>query len=107
LLGIGLGIISSITMGYFLFEVQKVEKFPGIYPGWLLGVGGIFMALAFLIAIRLVKPGKNQSQNQKNLPPLYLNEKKIARQWALPILAILVYMHAMVFYLAITGKEFL
>ena len=105
--GIGLGILSAIAMGYFLFEVQKAEKFTGIYPGWLQVVGGVFMALAFLIAIRLVKPGVSQIQNQKNSPPIFLHEKKIARLWVLPMLAILTYMHAMVFYLAISGTEFL
>jgi len=98
--GIGLGIISAIAMGYFLFEVQRAEKFAGVYPGWLLIIGAVFVALAILIAVRLIKPEENRS-----ISPL--GEKKIARQWVLPALAILVYMHVMVFYIAVSGVEFL
>lgn len=98
--GIGLGIISVIAMAYFLFEVQNTEKFAGVYPGWLLIIGAVFVALAILIAVRLIKPEENRS-----ISPL--GEKKIARQWVLPALAILVYMHVMVFYIAVSGVEFL
>jgi len=98
--GIGLGIISAIAMAYFLFEVQKTEKFAEIYPGWLLIVGAVFVALAILIAIRFIK-----SEDNRSISPL--GEKKIARQWVLPALAILVYMHVMVFYIAVSGVEFL
>lgn len=105
--GTGLGIISVIAMAYFLFEVQKSEKFAGVYPGWLLIVGAVFVALAILIAIRLIKQEGYRSRNQKIPTPVYMGEKKIARHWVLPALAILVYMHVMVFYIALSGSEFL
>ena len=95
-----MGIISVIAMAYFLFEVQEAGKFAEIYPGWLLIVGAVFVALAILIAIRFIK-----SEDNRSISPL--GEKKIARQWVLPALAILVYMHVMVFYIAVSGVEFL
>lgn len=105
---LALGLITSALMCFFLFRVQELSVFFGVYPAWLLFLNTLFAVNAFFAIYRTLKmrdhhesagEGKDVVPNQ--------DSKKIARLWVVPSLAILLYMHLILFYVAISRSEFL
>ncbi len=102
------GLLTSVLMCFFLFRVQEAGVFTGVYPTWLLFFNIIFVVSAFYAIYFSLKKPDNQKikvKGEKVVP----NEdsQKIARLWMIPSLAILLYMNLLLFYVAISGSEFL
>ncbi|MBM3137505.1 MAG: hypothetical protein FJZ98_04895 [Chloroflexi bacterium] len=102
------GILSSTLMSFFLFRVQAAEIFFGVYPTWLLVLNFFFTASAFLtIILTLVKRNDQNSDEDVRIVVHKENSIKIAKLWMVPSLAIFIYMNLLLFYVAVSGSEFL
>jgi hypothetical protein len=104
---IGFGVATGIGMGVYLFHVQETGVFWENYPVWLLVSGGALIFLSFMTVTQLLRPERIHPRNQEFSSRTNSTEKRTARQWVLPMLAILVYMQTMIFYIAVSGTEFL
>ncbi len=100
---IAFGAVGAIIMCIYLFQVQALEKFWGVYPVWLLVWNIIFIIAAAGMEIH----------RRKNLHPRRSNETKAsehpsrtAQLWVYPPLAIIVFMHLIIVFVAITGTYF-
>ena len=106
-LGLGLfGAAGAAIMCSYLFRVQFEGKFWGVYPGWLLLWNYLYVlwvpALAFY---RGALPENLRSAEGEKAPPLP-PEAVTARLWIIPLVAILLYMHVLVIYVAGSGVKF-
>jgi hypothetical protein len=102
------GMITSTLMCYTLFQVQETGVFFGVYPIWLLILNIIF-AVSAIYSIYLSLNGRGNQKSTGKGKKLVPNKdsKKIASLWMVPSLAILLYMNLLLFYVAISGSEFL
>ncbi len=102
--GVGMGFIC-----YHLFGVQaNLGQFQGVYPGWLMGWNVSFLLIAPLM-VYLYRRQMQQPEFSllEVIEPLAAEPaKKTAHLWLLPGLAILFYMHLLVFFASGTGILF-
>jgi hypothetical protein len=101
------GLIGAVVMCMYLYNVKAIGTFWGIYPFWLLGWSGMFLALCpatilfhwrrFCEQNYNLKDGKDSSQHSKEFT---------AYLWVFSPLVILFIMHALVVLIALFGWDF-
>ena len=101
------GLIGAVVMCVYLFDVKAIGTFWGVYPFWLLGWSGMFLALCpatilfhwrrFYEQSHDLKDGKDSSQHSKEVT---------AYLWVFSPLVILFIMHALVVLIALFGWDF-
>lgn len=91
------GIVLVLLMCIFLFQVQAVNKFWGVYPTWLWIGNVLFLVLTAAGLIRFFCGRRAGSLGI---------QKKQARLWVVPLLVILFYMQTLVMYVSVIGVEF-
>lgn len=106
-LGLALfGAAGAAIMCSTLFQVQLEGKFWGVYPGWLLLWNYLYVlwvpALAFYRGALPENLRSAEGVKDPALPP----EAVTARLWIIPLVVILLYMHALVIYIAGSGVKF-
>ncbi len=96
------GATGSIFTCVYLFDVQKVKSFQGVYPVWLLMWNYLFIALgcaALLANWRHLSRKANRQQGQ--------GENEVtAHLWVICPVAILLLMHGLVVLTILAGWEF-
>ena len=108
LLGVLLfGAIGVVVMCLYLFDVKAIGTFWEVYPLWLLGWSGIFLALCpatilfhwrrFCKPIHNLKGGKDLNQHLEEIT---------AHLWIFSPFVILFIMHALVVLIALFGWDF-
>jgi hypothetical protein len=108
LLWLGLfGLVGAVIMCVNLFRVQASGLFWGVYPLWLWIWNVLFLIVTpALIAVHQgafrKHPRRAMSEEVAFLSP----EAKTARLWIFPLLVILLYMHALVLFVSISGVTF-
>jgi hypothetical protein len=108
LLGLSLfGLAGAVMLCAYLFRVQALGVFSGVYPVWLWIWNVLFLimtpAMIFLYRGTLQKSTQNADTGKVAGPPA---EGITARLWIFPLLVILFYMHALVIYVSISGVKF-
>ncbi len=101
------GLIGAVIMCAYLFRVQAMGVFSGVYPVWLWIWNVLFLimtpAMIFLYHGTLQKHTQIADTGKVSGPPA---EGITARLWILPLLVILFYIHALVIYVSIFGVKF-
>ena len=101
------GFTGAVSMCAVLFQVQAKGEFWGVYPGWLWAWNILFLIMTpAVIGLYRRKLRKKQpisgNGNAHNPHP----ETITAQLWIYPLLGILVYMHALVIFISISGLKF-
>jgi hypothetical protein len=100
LIALGLfGLAGIILTCILLFRVQAMEKTYGIYPAWLTIWNVLFLLSAPLVA-------NFAASAHTRTPAGEAEAATTSRLWLVPILVILLYMHALAAYIAGSGIEF-
>ncbi len=97
------GIIGAILMCVYLFSVQALEQFWGVYPTWLMAWNLSFPIAAVFLVIRQIKRFsqlKLASREDIN------GSLRTAQLWIYPPLAIIIYMHLIVVFTWLSGSSF-
>lgn len=101
------GLITAALMCFFLFQVQEAGVFFGVYPTWLLFLNILFSVFALFAIYYFLKPDAYvKLKSDDTSAVLSESSLKIARLWMFPYLAILLYMKLLLFFVAISGSEF-
>ena len=100
------GMIGITITCVYLFRVQARETVTGVYPAWLVAWNLLYLLSAPFIGAfgssQRAAPGGNRGQRAL----LAAAETRTARLWILPVLVILLYMHALAFYIYSSGTPF-
>jgi hypothetical protein len=107
LAGLGLfGFTGAVIMCAYLFKVQAAGKFWGVYPDWLLVWNMFYLVLTPAVAFYRGALPKDPPSSEDEKDPVAQAEVSTARLWIIPLLVILLYMHALVMYVAGSGVKF-
>jgi VanZ family protein len=107
LAGLGLfGLTGAVIMCAHLFNVQAAGKFWGVYPNWLLVWNMFYLVLTPAVAFYRGALPKNDRIDEDGKDPVAQAEVLTARLWIVPLIVILLYMHALVVYVAGSGVKF-
>lgn len=102
------GFLTSVLMCISLFHVQEAEVFFGVYPTWLLVMNGLFTLGAFItLYLKAIEPRSSNPEQRSDGETMEKNITRIAALWFVPLLVVFIYMNSLVFYVAISGTEFL
>jgi len=101
-----LGIPTTVFMCIYLFAVQARGNFDNVYPDWLLGGNGLFLAWTaaaiFFCWHRRTRSGKFRAKTDPNT----VDKRASALLWVICPLVILISMNLMVMWVAVAGLEF-
>jgi hypothetical protein len=100
------GVLMTVPMCLYLFEVQAQQRFQNEYPRWLLTGNGLFLATA-VAAITFYwcnrkRSGRFRADSAFDAPDSHTT----ALLWMMCPLAILISMHSLVVWVAAAGIEF-
>jgi len=102
------GFLTTVLMCISLFRVQEAEVFFGVYPTWLLVMNGLFTLGAFItLYLKAIEPRSSNPEQRSDGETMEKNITRIAALWFVPLLVVFIYMNSLVFYVAISGTEFL
>lgn len=101
------GFVGAVIMCITLFQVQARLDFWSVYPIWLWIWNILFLILIPVMITHYMSNLRNYHQIKKDKKKISLPEEvKTAQLWVLPLQVILFYMHALVFYVSISGVKF-
>ncbi len=100
------GLIGIVITCSYLFQVQAAGSFWGVYPVWLLLWNALYVLLTGAIALYRGIPRKGHQAPEGARSPGPSAELITARLWTIPLLVILLYMHALAIYVAASGAKF-
>ncbi|HEA29014.1 MAG TPA: hypothetical protein ENH91_03300 [Leeuwenhoekiella sp.] len=103
------GAIGALLLCIHLFNVKENEAFWGVYPIWLLAWNGLFLSLGMIAVCYQYRRFHKENYAQKNMVGSGTKTKEVvtANLWVFVPLAILLVMHVIVIFIAISGWEFL
>ena len=105
--GLGLfGFTGAVLMCTYLFQVQASGKFWGVYPVWLWTWDILYVLLVPSIAFYQGALQSDDPTTEDGKDPVPSPETRTARLWIIPLLVILLYMHALAIYVAGSGVKF-
>ncbi|MCK4829544.1 VanZ family protein [bacterium] len=103
------GAIGAVLLCIYLFYVKENKTFWGVYPLWLLGWNNLFVSLG--VAMVFYQWHRLRKKEHRRIEEKELNIKAkvviTAHLWVLSSLVILIVMHAIVMFIAISGWEFM
>ncbi len=101
------GVLAGIFMCYYLFEVQAVKTFWGVYPFWLFAWNILFFVLAAVLILdhRRRFLYQDLSRMDPQLSNRHATEVTVYL-WIFCPLSILLMMHTVIFFIAVVGWEF-
>lgn len=99
------GAVGAMFTCVYLFELKAYRTFWGTYPSWLLGWNGLFM-VAGLIVIFYPKLFGELAHSKNNRDPSRIDQTATARLWTLCPLVILIVMHSLAVFTALSGFTF-
>ena len=101
------GFVGAVLMCITLFQVQAKLDFWSVYPIWLWFWNILFLIFTPLMIAHYTSNLRKNHQIKGNGKVTALQkEVRTAQLWVFPLLVILFYMHALVFYVSITGVKF-
>lgn len=107
LIALGLfGLAGIILAGGFLFRVQALEQTQGVYPAWLTVWNVLFLFSAPFVADFASSARPRTTAARRGAAARETEAITTSRLWLVPILVILLYMHALVVYTVGSGMEF-
>ena len=108
LLGLNLfGFVGAVLTCFTLFQIQANLDFWGVYPIWLWIWIILFLILTPVMIAYHISNSRIYNQIKSNEKVNTLPEEvRTAQLWVFPLLVILFYMHALVFYVSISGVKF-
>lgn len=96
------GFIGIVVTCVYLFRVQASETFQGVYPAWLQAWNALYLLSAPAIA-HFGSTGHSTHAGRRGAAA---TQTVTARLWLVPLLVILLYMHALAVYASSAGIEF-
>ncbi|UCD79122.1 MAG: VanZ family protein [Desulfobacterales bacterium] len=100
------GAAASVPMCIHLFDVQNLKSFFNAYPRWLLTGNGFFIAACVAVIIFYWRRGQGYDKAAPEIGQIAPDSHTTARLWIMCPLAILLCMHALVVWVALTGINF-
>jgi hypothetical protein len=106
LIAVLFGMLISLPMCFYLFQVQAQHRFSNVYPLWLL-TGNLVFLIAAVTAILVFQSGRKQAGNFHRNTTLESPDKEAtALLWVMSPLSILIGMHSLVGWAAVTEVAF-
>ena len=100
------GVLTTVPMCLYLFEVQVQQRFRNEYPRWLLAGNGLFLAAAAAVITfywyNRKRSGRFMTDSDFDTPDSHTT----ALLWMMCPLAILICIHLLVVWAAVAGIEF-
>lgn len=100
------GVIGAVLMCWYLFDVRTKRIFWSVYPYWLLGLNGIFLALGPVVVFLYWRRFRELSHLKDKENRMFYDEAVTANLWVFSPLTILFVMHTLVLFIAFSGMEF-
>ena len=100
------GFIGIIITCAYLFRVQASQAIQGVYPAWLMTWNVLYLLSAPVIAHFGSAHQMNPLITRGRRSRTEAAETRTARLWIMPLLVILLYMHALAVYICGSGMEF-
>jgi hypothetical protein len=101
-----LGVFTAVSMCRALFTVRDKGILFNGYPGWLLAGNGFFVAACLALIVFHWRRRLNYSASGPETKPAALGIHPAAVLWAVCPMMILLAMHALVLWVAVTGIDF-
>jgi len=100
------GAAAAVLMGVYLFDVQAQENFFNAYPQWLLAVNGGFIGTCIAVIFFHWRRRSKYMTAALEMDQIALNNQTTAMLWVTCPLVILLCMHALVVWVAVSGINF-
>jgi len=100
------GAATAVPMCIYLFDVQDQGTFGSVYPGWLLGANGLFLAASAVGCVFHWLGWQRSDIFIAKTEPEALKSHTTALLWAMCPLAILICIQGLVMWVAVAGINF-
>ena len=101
-----IGIAASVPMCFYLLDVQQQGNFFNAYPRWLLAANGLLMVACVAVIVVLWRHRQSFLAAAPETDQISLNNHTTAMLWVTWPLAILLWIHALVVWVAVAGINF-
>ena len=101
-----IGLIGTVCMCFYLFDVKGTEPNWAIYPQWLLGWDGLIFVTSSMVIIYHARQLYTTNRGKKPKTAMLIDAEITTLLWLFCPLAILFLMHALVFWGAVSKAPF-
>jgi len=101
-----IGIAASVPMCFYLLDVQQQGNFLNAYPRWLLAGNGLLIAACVAVIVLHWRHRQRFVTAAPEIDQIALNNHTTAMLWVICPLAILLWIQALVVWVAVAGINF-